>query len=202
MFATNLINPPLHSLSGMLGTTASDQLLAEINGSYGGNAFFAQARGLFAEVANAFQTNIVQPLRQAALSVMDQQIAFTAPNIVRPLTTFDDLLTTPEVMQLPLLLMPELRHLLEQGRIDGYGYLPENLPKEDAYGRLIGNGLIEDAGAMMNETGKLTFIYEWWSDDPQLDPVQLDAIETSRRYITTLLAMSDVDPTDPRNTRY
>lgn len=198
----NITNPPLHSLSGMLGTAASDQLLAEINGSFGGNAFFTQARGIFQEVANAFTKTFVQPIRAAALAVRDQQIAFTQPNIIRPIMTFDDLLGLPVVMQLPILTMPEVRHLLEQGRIDGFGYLPENLPSEDVYGRLIANGQIDDVGTMLAEQGTLTFTYEWWSDDPELDGIQLDAIATSREFVRRVLATTDIDPTDPRNVRY
>jgi hypothetical protein len=101
-----------------------------------------------------------------------------------------------------ILLHPDMRRLLEQGRISGWGYDPDDLPEEDMYGRMLNNGVADfENPNSFNEDDCVVFNYEWDSTDPDLTEEELDAIGATREAIDTILRSFDYDPTMPDEDR-
>ena len=186
----------LPSLGSLLGTTGNQQLVKNINESLGSAAFFGSARDMYASVNNAFIENIIVPIRQTVHQIQDTVKTFLNPDSIRPLVTQADFKHIPPCMQLPLLMHPQVRKLLEEGRIAGFGANPAWLPKEDAYGRLINNGAVDHVLSQIDKDGRVEFVNVYESTDPIYSWDELDAIAASRRYMEIILRDTKLDPTD------
>jgi len=184
------------SAGALLGTAGTAQLIQSINDSLSGASFYDSAQDTFRDIRNSFITNIVQPIQQAAQKVSNLVITLTNPDTIRPLITNDAFLVVPPSMYEAIVMYPPLRHLLEQGRIAGFGFDPEYLPKEDVWGRLISNGVVENVLDNVDADGKIWFTYEFHSTDPIVSFEELDAVEETRAHIDWILANTYLDPTD------
>ena len=131
----------------------------------------------------------------------------TANDMLRSITDFraitetDQLCYIPEPMQLPILCMPEIRTLHQEGAIYGFGVPVGAVPEEDIYGRLIDNGkaVVE---SLKDNPEEVYQTWIWNTSDPELSFSDLDNIESTRRFLREFLenqaASGDkqLDPTD------
>ena len=198
-----MFSPPITSLSvgtvsagSLLGTSGTAALLSSINESLGGSSFFGSVQDTYRDIRNSFVENIIRPIQQATLTMQNVVNILMNPDTIRPLTNGEDLKAIPPCMYEPIIMFPPVRTLLEQGRISGFGYDPEHLPKEDTFGRIIGNGCVFDVLSNVQEDGNVYLDYEWRSDDPVLSFEEMDSIQVTRDFISNLLATTNLDPTD------
>ena len=194
------------SLGAMLGTSCNPEVLAEINAESGGGVIFGQVGDPYAERYRNIRLQLEQ-LDLVNLVVNRTAQAIQNPDVYMAVTCVDDAYAVPECMKLPIVLYQPVRALLEENRIFGYGIKPENLPKEDVFGRLLDNGKATlDEGIRTEEGYEATFVWEWSSDDPKVTEDDLDKIKETREWLDFFLreqmkADGDWrDPTDPGNT--
>lgn len=181
----------------LLGAPGSAALHQAINESLGSTTFFGSIQDIYSDVHNVYLNTMIAPLRQTVSMVSDAANVLFNPDVFRPLVTLDAFEAIPACMQLPIVMYEPVRKLLGQGRIGGFGFDPDWLPTEDVYGRLINNGHVEDVLAAPElEKGYAPLYYEWHSDDPDLDPDELDAIRETRRFIDYMLMHTACDPTN------
>lgn len=190
------------SAGALLGTAGTNALLASINDSLGGSSFFGTVQDTYRVIQNSFVENIVRPIQQATATMANVVNILMNPDSIRPIVEQDQLKAIPPCMQEPIIMFPPVRALLEQGRISGFGYNPEYLPKEDVWGRLIENGVCRDVvrSATTDDEGRnepVVFLdYHWESTDPAPSYEELDAVEMTRDFILNLLENTTIDPTD------
>lgn len=198
-----MYNSPLTSVSlgavsagSLLGTAGTNALINSINESIGGSSFFGSIQDTYRDIRNSFIENIVRPIQQATTAMANVVNILMNPDVIRPIIEEDQLRAIPPCMQEPIIMFPPLRKLLEQGRITGFGYDPEHLPKEDTYGRLIDNGVCHDILRSVDAENEITLDYHWESTDPALSFEEMDAISDTRAFIMHLLEHTCYDPTD------
>lgn len=191
------------SPGALLGTTGSRRLIETINDSLGTAAFFGSMNDRYAAVTNAFIEKVVKPIQEIGQTISHVSRTLINPDEYRHLETLDDFRYTPPCMQMPILTYAPVRKLLEQGRISGYGFDPDDLPTEDVFGRLCSNGTIEDMSAAYSEAGNgiPDFMYDFYDDDPELSFDELRYIEETRKTIDHILEATLWDPTDPTQER-
>lgn len=189
-----------------MGTSASAEVLQEINSRYG-STFFGER---FAPSRSAFMQNCVQPLYQGI-----QQLAHVAESIVGldaivPLRDIQAFTNVPNAMRIPILCHPGVQELLASGRIDGWGYLPEDLPQwhaDDArpganpYQRLMDNGYVPGLIDAIDEDGNFTVRARINVDDPYLTLDDKESLRITYRIVDQILAETNLDPTSIANMR-
>ena len=185
----------------LMGTTGSAQLIQSINESFGASSFFGSAKDIYASVSNAFVENVVRPIQEMGHTLKHMSRTLMNPDEYRPLLTLEEMRYTPPCMQLPIVMYAPVRKLLEQGRISGYGYDPDNLPEEDVFGRLCSNGLVEDILEACGDNDACDLFYEWHDDDPDLTLDEIAAIQETRAAVDYILESTLFDPTDPTSER-
>lgn len=187
------------TIGALMGTAGSAGLIQRMNESMGSTTFGIDGDP-FSVHRNAFYQNVVQPTIQNVNTFANVVGALMSPDVFRSLTTTDDLRGIPAAMHLPLMYDPELLKLLQQGRIRGFGLDPDEIIGEDKYGRLINNGRCDDIlNAEADDDGNVYLDFEWWSDDPEITPAELDALEMSRSFMRMIAKTTDLDPTDYPN---
>lgn len=196
-----IIVSDIPSPGALLGTSGSANLIQAINDSFGSASFFGSAQDIYAATSNAFIQNIVKPIQQMGQQVTHLTRSLLNPDEFRPLIELDDFRYVPPCMQLPILMYAPVRQALEEGRVSGYGFDPENLPDEDVYGRLIDNGYVEDVFETCGDNTACDLTWHWKSDDPDLSISEIEAIQETRRRIDYILQETPWDPTDIRTER-
>lgn len=193
------------SLGAMIGSVHSQDILDQINAKWGTSTVaFGLADDPYQEQYRHFSSLINAKLKESDNYVMQTTQHIFNPDIYMPITSEHDLACIPQVMQLPMLMMPQMRKMLEKGMIWGWGWTPEHLPEEDFYDRLIKSGSIEFV-AGDPKTVPDYIVWDYKSTDPDLTPPQLDAIDRSRRWLADMIEreMSEGgqrrDPTDLSN---
>jgi hypothetical protein len=179
------------SLGSLLGSRVSTEVFSAIN-DLGHTSFFGSA---YDERNKEFFMRYVMPMDQVNNEIAGTITALMNPDRFRPLTSFDDLRNIPPCMELSIALFAPVRQGIIEGRYEGFGYDPETLP-EDFFGRIINNGGCDDVGAAMNADGEYEVSSVTYSDDPELDANERDAIRKTRDYIwNKIMAETDRDPT-------
>ena len=190
------------SPGALLGTRGSQSVMEHINAGLQGSAFIGSIYDKFASTRNHFIENIVKPIRDASAAISNTITSMMNPDVIRPLTKVEDLSYIPPSMYLPIVMYEPVKALLQEGRISGFGFEYEHLPKEDVYGRLINNGTINDVlRAPKDEDGIIYSESLYVSTDPNLSDDELTSIEDTRSFLFRLLGETNVDPTDPDNER-
>lgn len=184
------------SAGALLGTTGTSELVSSINSSLGGSNFLSGLSQTFHDIRNSFMENVIRPIQMGRQAISKRVNLLLNPDVIRPLIEEADFRSVPPSMFLPIVMYPPVRSLLEQGRISGFGFDPDNLPEEDVYGRLINNGTVDDVLGAADKDGQVWFTWEWWSTDPDLSFDELGAIERTREAISQILANTLFDPTD------
>lgn len=198
------IRPPVFvsggspTLGALLGTAANSDVLMEINSRYG-STFFGER---YDQVHNAFMQNIVVPMRQTVLNLESTANALCAPDAIVNLNSIDAFSNIPQIMHLPILTYAPIRALLEQGRIDGFGWDPSQIPEEDDWGRYLSNGYVADVGSVINkETGEFKVSWKMCSTDVERTQQDIDYIRNAREMIDHILETTELDPTSIKNFR-
>lgn len=180
------------SLGTLIGSSVSSEVFDSINSSGGASFFgsdFDRLNANFVEQFSNQADRVAFELSATINSVMN-------PNVFRPLITMEDYMSIPECMQYPILMMPEMKDLLSKGQIEGWGIEPHMLGDEDMYGRLCENFSCDDVAEASDENGAFELVGTMYSDDPDLSPDALSAIEESREFIRDkILAETYRDPT-------
>lgn len=184
------------SPGALLGTTGTSDLIQSINDSIGNTEWFESARNAFSPMHNAFVQNVINPIRQATSALTSTVVSYLNPDTFRPLVQETDLQSIPPCMHIPILMMPAVHQLHTQGRIDGFGYDPDTMPYEDVYGRMLQNGHIENVlDTPPDNAAYHPISYTWTTDDPALDPEEVEAIRDTREFIEAYVERTGIDPT-------
>ena len=123
------------SVATIMGSLGSQALIQELNDSSGASRFFGSAQDRFAATFTKFNTELIAPWYQQQLKLESTVQTLMRKDEITALTSLEAFNWIPPVMQLPILLDPEVLQLLKQGRIDGFGYSYEQLKDvEDVYG--------------------------------------------------------------------
>lgn len=199
-----IMRPPIKmsgampSASFFMGPSSTVEITQEINASVG-STFIGNHHD---EWDNAFFRHVVAPARQAMEQARYASASLGITDEWVPIETFDQLRALPPSMQLPVVMYGPVRKLLMDGRISGFGYIPESIPEENPYERLFNNGTIDNLGALpRDDQGNipLEFNYEWHCTDPDLSIDQLFSGEALYATLKEWLAETDEDPTSPPN---
>lgn len=186
------------SAGALLGTTGTADLVRSINESLGGSGLISTVSSAASKGRNLFIENVLRPIQRGRAEVMQRVNILMNPDVIRPLIADADFAAIPPCMYEAIVMYPPVRKLLEQGRISGFGFDPDWLPKEDTFGRLIANGTCEE---IPDVDGKRWMTWEWHSGDPKVSESDLDAIEITRQNIERLINTTRIDPTDFPNDR-
>jgi hypothetical protein len=184
------------SAGSLLGTAGTSALLSSINESLGGSNFFGSVHDTYREIRNSFVENIIRPIQQATVAMTNVVNILLNPDVIRPIIEEEQLKAIPPCMHEPIIMFPPLRAMLEQGRITGFGYDPEHLPNEDVWGRIIGNGCVNDVMRSVDEHGEVPLDWHWESTDPNPSFEEMDAVAMTRDFIFHVLETTTLDPTD------
>ena len=199
------VSTSMPSLGALMNTSASAEVLSNINARYG-STFFGER---WEASRSAFMSYVVQPLYTSIeqLKAISGRMA-TSGQIIA-LDTPEAFEFVPEAMRIPLLCVPRMRELLDAGRIEGWGYLTEDLPMWHAsdyaggnpYQRLIDNGRVEGVEDHMDENGRYIVSYRTNTDDPHLTQEDRDNLRISYQVLEQILDESSRDPTSYANLR-
>lgn len=185
----------------LLGTSGMSSVINSINSSMNmGAEFFGSVNDVFHSGRSAFVKNVIEPTRNLIHKVQHTANSLLKNDVIRPLNEPDDFKFVPPVMHMAVLMHEPVRKLHEQGRVDGFGYDPDWLPKEDTWGRLLNNGQVHDVATAMVDTdderyGEVEMKFEWWSTDPDHTFEELDYVQTTRDAIDGILKDTSYDPT-------
>lgn len=184
------------SPGALLNTSASDELIHQINRTTANPDWFYSQQNPYNQLMDNFVNNVVKPSITSGIVIAQATSAYILKDEYRPIVKAEDLATVPPSMMAPILMDPYLRNLLERGRIGGWGIDPETLHPEDCYGRLINNGFVEDIGAAAKANdGYVTFEHLHWSDDPDITFDELDALDVTRQFMRQVAENELKDPT-------
>lgn len=180
-----------------MGQIMGTQSLGELYTSIGGETQRVFFNGQFDDLRQNFYQTHVAPVMAAHNEVEQILNRYVVGDTFRPLTDYATLANTPSCMELPILMMPQIRQLYAEGRISGYGWNLDTLPKEDTYGRLLNNFHCDDVAEASDAEGRFTIRGTWYSDDPDLTPDELYSIRLTREYMERhILPHTEFDPTD------
>lgn len=186
------------SLGALLGSSVSSSVFDKINN----NGHITLFGGQFEHMHQDFFDKHIRPIEELSYSLRNNFSNIMNPDVYRQLTTIEDLRAIPSRMEIPILMMPEVHKLFMTGRIDGFGYVPESLPTDDTFGRLIDNFHCPDVAAASDDDGWFELSAVQFSDDPDLTDDELRDVTKSREFILNyVLAETDRDPTDIDNIR-
>ena len=186
----------LPSPGALLGTQTSPSVMDQINIGLHGSTVLQAVSDAYKSTHNYFIENVIKPMRTVGDAIANKIVTVMKPDVIRPIVTEEDLKYIPASMHLPIIMYQPVRELLEQGRISGFGYNPDHLPKEDVYDRLINNGTVHDVSAVIDDEGRIPFEWEFKSTDPILSDDELNHIEATREFMLKLINTSDIDMTD------
>lgn len=180
------------SLGMLIGSYSGSEVFGHIdNNSH--TSFFGSD---FDHLRQDFFNKHIYPHQRLALDLSRTVNAIMNPDTIRLLTSIDDLKSTPLCMELPILMFEPVRSLFEAGRVEGFGYHPDSLPKEDVWGRLIDNFSCQNVAEASDADGYYDLTGTLKSDDPDLSDDELYAIAKTRDFILNkVLKDTKRDPT-------
>lgn len=186
------------SLGDLVGVRGDRALIEDINRATGASSYFGSDRDRFRDNHRTFLTKFVEPIRRANLSIRNIVNKVTEQDEYRRIESEDDLRKIPPCMMIPMLTYDPMYSLLRQGRIDGWGFVAENLDEEKVrYDRLIvTNGRADLNTIERDEIGNFTVSSTFESTDPWITPEHREFLEDSRDFIQKVLDTTDLDPTD------
>jgi hypothetical protein len=181
----------MFDLSSLLGTGSQD-ILQQINKRVGGGSFFGSMADPFRDNFNAFMTAIRDPIRKCDELIRKTRETFVLVDEYRPITSVKDLKRgIPPCMRPGIVTYEPIRELLNEERIDGFGYDPKTLPAEDPYKNLCESGCAEVHSTTLSKDGTYTVEYKWDSTDPVLTPEQALDLSLTRQFIDFFMLDED-----------
>lgn len=185
------------SLGSLLGTSGRKQIIDNLNINMGTNhEYFGSVHDIFAKGRQAFVQNVVDPIRRNAAKISQAVVKYTRPDVIMELTKEKDFEYIPPCMEMSILLYPPVYELFKQGRVEGFGYHPEQVSSNDYYGRLINNGTYNDDVTPLDDDGDFTVTYEYHDSDPELSEAELNMIENTREAVKRIIDNTLLDPTN------
>jgi hypothetical protein len=189
------------SLGALFGTTASSELIDEINNSLPNSGVFGSSLDPFKEQYNIFNDQIIQPILQTQERLQDIYVVSTlSEDQIVSIWSYDQLqYELPQSMQLPILLYPPVMNLYLSDQIVGYDEyeIDKENPPNDLYGDMI-KGIVQDM-EYDQEEGYISTHY--CENDWDLNYDELEDIIETREFIDEVLETTDLDPTDMSNKR-
>lgn len=180
------------SLGSLIGSRVSVDIYNDINNS-GYQSFFGDQ---FDHMRNEFFNRYVRPMDELNLDISRTVNALINPDRFRILNSVEDFRSIPPCMEMAICLYEPIRQGMVEGRIEGFGWIPETLPEEDVYGRLLSNFECLDVQEASDGEGYYEVHGTLMTDDPDLSDDELWAIRKTRQYILDkILATTDRDPT-------
>lgn len=172
------------NVSSIIGSQGSRHVIEAINASSGAVYFGSNIdprAGNYMNFKNMYSSMDVQS------ELMKSQFYVMGMNDIIPITSEQELVGVPPIMQLPVLTYEPVRHYYNNGMIEGWGMeVPEEV--EDTTGRLINNGLLEPS---FNEKGEWTMpdelVWEYQYEDPELTDDELEMLDDTRRFFASFI---------------
>jgi len=176
--------PTLGMFTGHAGNSA---VFERLNSRFADTAgvMFGSAQSFFSSKYDAFTSKIRELDKQAMEVFNAASAALFHPDTLIPINSMAMLENVPPCMHVPILTMPRMRELLNQGVIYGWGVDPTSLPEEDVVGRLLDNGTIYFNHPDKPNDLPMTFTIK--SDDPVYDFDQLSILRETREFIDNTL---------------
>jgi len=207
--------------AALFGTRADESLLRELgrNSDYFGSDIDPY-RGAY----QSYMDNIVIPLRKASDEVVRIRLTASRPDEIFLMNHHEDLRYVTPSMMGPLITYSPLYTLLRQGRIDGWGYLPnEDLAQQKTmYDRLIrsnGHWHMDEPDKFETDTVKdvRKRAASFFEEDPDDMIITVEEIHTddiveytlpqsrllriAQSQVAERLRLTNFDPTDNDNLR-
>lgn len=180
------------SLGSLLGTRVSRSTFDDIERD-GHRMHFG---GRFDELERDFEERFIKPIDTVELTLDRIVNRLINPDRWRSLLDVDDFRSIPPSMELMIVSYAPMRELLQEGRIDGFGYDPDTMDDEDLHGRLVSNYRCNNVLEAMDDEGRYTVHAKHKSTDPELSADDLHATWETRRTIDRLLAQTNRDLTN------
>lgn len=185
------------TLGTVIGTRVTRDIYDEADRD-GHRVFFG---GRFDDIERELEERFIRPLDSASITLERVTDRVMNPDRWRVLESIDDFRRVPPSMEIVVATAPSVRRLIEEGRVDGYGYDPESLPKDDYYGRIADNYRTDDVLAVMDDVGHYPIHAVHRSTDDDLTADQKHLLWKTRRNIARWVETSDRDITDPDTLR-
>lgn len=198
------------SLSGaptpgaLLGTRGSMELINSINNASGMNAYFGSNSDPFKTGYNMFMQSVVYPIRVVGTQVQQTAKKLFETDYIKNIDTIEKLEEgIPPSMYDAIGLYEPIRELASQNRIDCFGFTNPYLKEaEDYWGRLISNGSTDvDETTLIKENGQsyIELKYEFNGSDPDYTIEELEAIQSTRNFISEFLQDEELKKYDFTN---
>ncbi len=183
----------------LLGSTGTAAVLNAINAGATGASFFGSANDPFRNITNSFIQNFVVPAQNMAHQLASTAFSMTRANEIVSINSITELNQITPAMYYPILMMPEMRQLLEQGRIQGWGISIDHVPAYDSYGNVINSNLIDGSDPNCDWTFRERISL---CEDPfMLNLDERRYLRQARDVVRRALEETDLDPTNPMVTR-
>lgn len=188
----------LPSLGLFSGSSGSSMIASELNQYLertGGGRYFAQNQSSdVLSHMNVFMNNVIYPQIQATYE-FGNLVGISMLTDFKYIDSVEELEKgIPPSMYIPLLSYAPIRNMFTAGKISGFGLLPDELPDEDVWGRLIDNGRV-DLSEPCPETGRV-MNYHWKLDDPEWTFEDLCVVRRSRDWLMDFMEKTHYDFSD------
>jgi len=183
-YTTSVIDLGVAPSAGVIfGSAVNKSIIDSINNTHnsGRSVIFGQAEDPFRTQYQHFMSAVVNPVLESIKMLERTRNILNSPAMpIVPITSEQMIPRTPPQMYGAILAYPPIYAQLEQGNINGWGYKPANVDKEDPIGRLINNGEVHF------DTEEDT-TWSWHSDDPDLTDDELTSIDETRKYFDSFI---------------
>jgi hypothetical protein len=202
MITENNILSSIPSLGSLFGTSASSDLINQINSSLPTQGVFGSSLDPFKAHYENFLTNIVNPILATHDQIQQLQVISITSEEDKIISIYNlDQLQfhCPSMMRLPILMYPPVMQLYEENKLTAWNLdIPKEVREHDIYGEAIKN-CVADLD-WNEEEGLIGYTY-WESTYPDITLDELEDIQETRDFIDQILEETDFDPTDPSRTR-
>lgn len=173
---------------GMLfGNYAPSHVLQSINQRMGSERLhFGHIGERFGQLFNTFDNMFVKTINMVKDKVRHTKKIIEGVTHMIPIITEEDLFIVPDHMYVPILAYEPMRTMHEQGRIDGWGITPSQVPTDDPWGNVLGCGYVETDPI----TGEFPEKVYWTqtTEDPEMTDEEIDALRETRRFMDVFMA--------------
>lgn len=128
-------------------------------------------------------TDLITNRDKEVIKAVERTIEVTfRPDKIQEIFSLEDLKEVPPCMFIPILTMPNMRSLFEEGKLDGWGIKSQDLPDEDIAGRLLNNGTFCTGDEGYTRDSLVSFTIQ--TGDPDYTFDELSILRSSREWIS------------------